>query len=1030
MIDAVMPYRDVFPQCLQEYLEQIKEAIRARSHHDQRRHLFLDFLRKGFDVDPTEIELERKTKAAEVRGRIDALFKNVIFEFKTDLDAELPAARIELKKYFKSRPRPGDYIALVTDGVRFIAFQFEQDAPRQISAFSIESDDPLAAFRLLDQFIFSSRPTSPKSADITRRFGVHSAVFNKCRGLLEEMYGQVEKLASVEVKFREWNALLARVYGSRVGDTPLFLKHTYLTMLSRLLVAKALVPRAERKSRDYVGLVTGEFFKSQNLVNLAEPDFFSWAVDTEVQNDFAGFLAKLESYLTIYDLGSISEDILKEVYQELVDPESRHALGEYYTPDWLADLTLEVISYETGRLLDPACGSGSFLLAGIRRKRAQGQRGQALLAFALDSVVGIDVHPLAVLMTKANLILALVGEIRRTRREIYLPVYMADTLMVSEDAKGERIVVRVSEDEEFNIPLETVRKQSQLDPLVDKITDLARLAAGDTDKMQAALQGLIDQDLADMSSGEQFFWGQNFKLMAKLIAEGRDTIFGFELKNVYRPAFLRQAKVDYVVGNPPWLSYRYVQDRGYKKRIKELIFELDLLGPKEVKLFTQMDTSTLFFSYCAREFLRPTGTIAFVLPKTTILPAKQHAGFQAQGVSEIHDFTDVSPLFNVRAVLVVRRPGPLHTSDVPTTFYKAALPVKNLTWKSGCGHFQVDRGTFSFLGTDVKSKHYYDRFLQGATLVPRCFWFVQPQKGAAKNVKAPHLETSDATYEEAKEEWRLRFQGRIEREFLFETVLAKGLLPFHVVRRELVFLPIRLLKKGPVMADARALLEAGATNAADWMQKAEKRWEKARKGKDDISLYSWLNYTQKIVKQSARPKYVVLYNTSGTNVTAALLESEGTHDTGAPVRGFIADAKTYYFYPNTRGEGEYLLAFLNSDRVNDLIKAFQPQGLYGERDIHRRPFEVCAIPPFNSADLRHAELARLARQSAKIVAKHGPSLTGTLGRKRTGAKVLIAEEMSQINRLVDDILKEAGQTAAQPVQRRKAQSSLLLFEIL
>jgi len=1028
MRPIVNPYLDVFPQCLREYMEQIKAAVRRGSHHDQRRHLFLDFLRKGFGLEPTEVELEEKVKAAEVRGRIDALFKSVIFEFKTDLKAELLAAELELKKYFKSRRRPSDYIALVTDGIAFVAYQFEKDNPQKITQFSLDEGDELASFRMLDQFIFTTRPTSPRSADITNRFGLHSAVFNKCREMLHEMFESVRQKKSVNVKFREWNALLARVYGSRIGDTTLFLKHTYLTMLSRLLVAKALAPDADRKPRDYVGLLTGEFFKNQNLLNLAEPDFFSWALETPVKKDFLGFLAKLESYLKIYDLSEISEDILKEVYQELVDPESRHALGEYYTPDWLADLTLEAISYENGRILDPACGSGSFLLAAIRRKREHGLKGQKLLKYAQQWVIGIDVHPVAVLMAKANLILGLTKEIRKNQEDINLPIYMADTLQVSEDSKGEKIEVPVSEDESFFIPLETVKRQGELDPLVDAITEKACFASKSKKKMESARLSLQKNDLAGMSDQEKFFWMQNFKLMVKLIARGEDTVFGYILKNAYRPAFIRQVKVDYVVGNPPWLSYRYVEDKGYKTRIKELTFALELLGPKEFKLFTQMDTSTLFFLHCEKEFLKPGGTIAFVLPKTTILPSKQHAGFQAHGVSEIHDFTEVQPLFNVRSVMIVRHTRAVMTADIPTLFYSAKLPMKNLTWKAAEGHFEIEDGTFSFLDTKVQSKHYYQKFFQGATLVPRCLWFIQPQKGAAKNVKAPYLETGDEAYDEAKPQWRVRLSGRIEREYLFETVLAKGLLPFCVLRRELVFLPVRLLRDGPVMADSSSLLQVGGTNAAKWMQEAEDKWERGRETKEQIPLHGWLNYTQKIVKQNAKPRFVVLYNTSGTNITAALLKPSKTHSFGFPVSGFLADAKTYYYYPNIKAEGSYLVAMLNSDIVNDLIKVYQPQGLYGERDIHRRPFEACAIPPFNKSDARHRELVRLAVESSKVIRKYGSSLKGRLGQRRLAAKQLISEEMQQINKLVEEILKEAGQTAAQPARRKKTNPNRDLFE--
>src|SRR5450631_2483036 len=88
------------------YHAQIKDAIRRNAHHDHRRALLMEFLRKAFDIEIDEIELELKVKAAEARGRIDAFYKFVIFEMKIDIERERNDALTELKKYFESRGTP------------------------------------------------------------------------------------------------------------------------------------------------------------------------------------------------------------------------------------------------------------------------------------------------------------------------------------------------------------------------------------------------------------------------------------------------------------------------------------------------------------------------------------------------------------------------------------------------------------------------------------------------------------------------------------------------------------------------------------------------------------------------------------------------------------------------------------------------------------------------------------------------------------------------------------------------------------
>ncbi len=1010
IFQEVKPYKPEFPDILSSYLEQIEEAIKKNKHHDYRRHLFLNFLRQGFDVDPVEIVLEEKIKAAEVRGRIDALFRTAIFEFKTNLRIEAPAGIIEIKKYFEAQRNPANYLAILTDGRSFKLFQYENGDPHPIGDFLLSREKPLQAYVSIDQILFSGKPAKPESEDITTRFGPHSAVFNRCRSLLAGLLGKVKGHASVKVKIKEWNVLLSRVYGEELGDNSLFIRHTYLAIFSRLLVAKALFAKEKRRPSDYKGLLTGQFFQKKNLSNVVESDFFSWALGTVVEKDFFGVMAKLEAYLSYYDLSGITGDILKEIYEDLVELDSRHALGEYYTPDWIADRALDLIEYREGVVLDPACGSGSFLLAVIRKLRANGTKGKKLVRSVLASIVGIDVHPLAVMMTKANVLLGISNELATYDDTVFLPIYMADTLLLTEDPKHKTIGVPVSEKQAFHIPLKTILERKDIDQLLDDLTRMAEQAAKGKAFHASAREGLKKRLFAGLSDIEQPYWRQNFELLTKLIRYKRNTVWRFILKNAYKPAYLRNKKVDYIVGNPPWLAYRYIKDKDYRQRVKKLTFDLKLLGKTEVKLFTQMDTSTLFFAYCQKYFLKKGGAIAFVLPKTTMLPAKQHIAFQKMGFSQIHDFSKVTPLFNVRSVLLLRKSDNAVKSKVPVTLYSGVLPVKNMRWKEASFHLATASGTWDFLDSGVQSPHYYSKFFQGATIVPRCFWFVHPDPAATSNPKAPYLETSPEAESEAKEAWKMKIQGRVESQFLYETVLAKGILPFAISRKETVFLPLMKKRDGIHMVDSPALLAEDKPYAAEWMQRVESLWNE-RGSAEKTPLHAWVNYRNKIITQNIDAPYVVLYNTSGTNLTAALYINRKQTRSEIRANGFVTESVTYCFYPVSEREGDYLCAFLNSNVVNDLIKAFQPQGLWGPRHIHRRPFEVCAIPKFDSNNPKHITLARLGQECRTKMSKIVGQMRGRLGEMRTGARKIIRDDLNKINSLVADLLKEQGQQA-------------------
>ena len=123
-------------------------------------------------------------------------------------------------------------------------------------------------------------------------------------------------------------------------------------------------------------------------------------------------------------------DLFGTFYICLFPKQVRHALGEHYTPAWLADHVLQQIGYDgtaSGRLLDPTCGSGVFLLRALARQRnAAGHRGEINRDWG--EIAGMDVNPLAVLAARANYLVAL-----RDRLEpdnpIEPPVYLRDVIL-------------------------------------------------------------------------------------------------------------------------------------------------------------------------------------------------------------------------------------------------------------------------------------------------------------------------------------------------------------------------------------------------------------------------------------------------------------------------------------------------------------------------------------------------------------------------------------------------------------------------
>src|SRR5208283_418749 len=139
--------------------------------------------------------------------------------------------------------------------------------------------------------------------------------------------------------------------------------------MSRLMVWAALSNGHTSGSMRQVArdVFSGSYFESKRLANLADEDFFHWIRAKEVEEVLASVWEMVLDTLLSYDLSRIHEDVLKGVYQQLIDPKDRHDLGEYYTPDWLCErIVAEMLPAEGYKTtLDPSCGSGSFLRAAI-----------------------------------------------------------------------------------------------------------------------------------------------------------------------------------------------------------------------------------------------------------------------------------------------------------------------------------------------------------------------------------------------------------------------------------------------------------------------------------------------------------------------------------------------------------------------------------------------------------------------------------------------------------------------------------------
>ncbi|GAI81342.1 unnamed protein product, partial [marine sediment metagenome] len=157
---------------------------------------------------------------------------------------------------------------------------------------------------------------------------------------------------------------------------------------------------------------------------LSRPSYFWLCAGLTLGLNTSGFLDKNEIFGAIQNVDFIIDDLFRIIYQEMVSPETRHALGEFYTPPPLAEKMVEEV-YEFGQyVLDPACGSGTFLVEILKAIESSHNSNEKKIE-AISRIYGFDINPIAVLVARSNLLL-LTDKI--FRKKILINVYLADSL--------------------------------------------------------------------------------------------------------------------------------------------------------------------------------------------------------------------------------------------------------------------------------------------------------------------------------------------------------------------------------------------------------------------------------------------------------------------------------------------------------------------------------------------------------------------------------------------------------------------------
>jgi hypothetical protein len=539
----------------QTHLPELITTLVARPGHETVRTLIADILRNGFNAAYTA--LDHEVRLPEIRGRADMLFGATVFEFKSDLRREIGDVLARLPDYLTEREqRTGRrYLGIATDGASFVAFELRNGALIEIQRLDVDANDPETLLAWLEPALSGRDELPPDPLVFRRALGRESWIFGSARTNLEQLWGALRGHPEVAVKRELWDGLLREAYGAPVGDDSLFLQHTYLTIIAKTLAARVL----DLPTDDANAILSGQALAQAGIYGAVEGDFFDWVLLDPLGRDL---VVRIARQVSRFRLNDVRADVLKGLYEGLIDPAQRRDLGEYYTPDWLAAKMVAEVLHDPleATVLDPACGSGTFLFHAVRRllaaAREAGWSDARTVRTAAARVRGLDVHPVAVIIARVTWLLALGDAVQEREGSLHVPVYLGDAMQwdLSQIGGLREVMLPVPGEGPLHVPAGIAEHQAKFDPALRELTEGLDTDASPEQVERALMRipGIEGQDATVLA--------QTYRRLQALKQAGRNGIWPFVLRNLIRPVWLSRPdqRADVVIGNPPWVAYRHL----------------------------------------------------------------------------------------------------------------------------------------------------------------------------------------------------------------------------------------------------------------------------------------------------------------------------------------------------------------------------------------------------------------------------------------------------------------------------------------
>lgn len=981
----------------------------------------LEYACSDLSIPWTPFQLER---ALKVKGKptkfADVAHGAVVIEYEPPKSfngragSKANHARLQAEEYAElisaEEGRPlQEYVLVAWDGAHITFGSFS-------GATAIWEDvvefDRISADRLLEALKSNGRPL------------VHPQLLQALVGpdseygqaLIPELYASICKAdaspATTKTKmlFSEWRRLFSQVVGFQPAhmkkllvrqeishdqhyhDNPaayLFALNTYIAILAKVVAACALprasqdvlapgVPVAERLR----AVETGELFECAGILNMLSGDFFSWYLDNSDWHRYQPHLEAILGRLGGVDFAvskkhaDTTRDLFKGIYERFIPREIRHALGEFYTPDWLAEHGMDLLEWQpTDSLTDPTCGSGTFLLEAIRRRRKadSGATAQSLLA----GIHGIDLNPLAVLAAKGSLAVFLSPHLDPAN-PIRLPVYLADAIYPADvDLFSNYSHVLHTEvgPREFSVPKRMIghpdffRIFAKVRMLIDADYSAAKICNAILPDLQA--MGLDPSDISVVST--------TITNLVELHDQGWNGIWCSILADRFAAGAIPRSS--HICGNPPWVKWSNLP-KDYAQSIQQHCRDLGVFSTDKWVGGIESDISTVITYQAVKHYLAQDGRLGFFLPGS-VFTTESSAGFRRFSINNggllcrvllVEDYQEIRPFDGVSnhpTFLMLQRdasttfPVPYRSwvadenGGINTRIYLSAKQFRSTTRHLDGTAVPVPGGdgTRPWLVGSVQDQTVFSKvFVAGA----------KPEYKARKGITTDRngifwaypvesvgadLVTIRNAADIGKTKGIPQITATVESEHIFPLLRGRGVAPFNAVPETdlRILVPQRGMHGDPD-------LPVKSPHTFKFLNRFKSHLEQRsslkrfQKGQAFYSLWSTGPYTFAPFK--------VLWREMGNTFAAAYIGSVSTEHGGEKV--VVPDHKLYFIPVETESEAAYLTGFLNAPTITKAVSAYAAQLSLGASVA-----EYLNIPKFDETKGLMVAISNIARELTK-----------------------------------------------------------------